>query len=160
MFCKSCGSQIDDNALVCPQCGAATPVGAVPPAAPPPPPPPPEQPTYQQPAYQQPTYQQPTYQQPYQQPYQAPASAAVDNPSVGYKFLGFCIPVVGLILYFVWKAEKPLTAKALLKFAIIGFIVSAVLSIVYIIIMAVIGASMDYNYYYHIANFASRFLIR
>ena len=24
MFCKNCGSQIDDNAVVCPHCGVAT----------------------------------------------------------------------------------------------------------------------------------------
>lgn len=40
--------------------------------------------------------------------------------------LGCCIPVVGLVLFLVWKDEKPKTAKA----AGVGALVSVILSIV------------------------------
>lgn len=35
--------------------------------------------------------------------------------------------MAGIILFFIWKNEKPKTAKALLIGAIIGFIVSALI---------------------------------
>lgn len=46
-----------------------------------------------------------------------------DTGGFGWGLLGFCMPIVGLILYFVWRDEKPLTAKACLNGAliIIGF---------------------------------------
>lgn len=152
MFCKSCGQQMDDFALACPKCGAASTTQA------PPPPPPTQQ--YQPPAYQPPQYQAPQYQAPvYQQPYQAQPVA--DVPSGGMKLLSFCIPLVGLILYLTWKDQKPISAKAMGKAALIGFIVSFVLSIAYyIIVFVVIGASSSYNYssYYSIAtNFAAKY---
>ncbi len=34
-----------------------------------------------------------------------------DSGSIGYFFLGFFIPIVGIILYFVWKQFKPKSAK-------------------------------------------------
>lgn len=148
MFCKSCGQQIDDHALACPQCGAATTAQT---QAPPPP-------QYQQPAYQQPTYQQPNYQQnAYQQPYQA--APVVDVPSGGMKLLSFCIPIVGLILFITWKDQKPVSAKAMGKAALIGFILGMVLSIAYyIVVFVVIGAASYADYsYYSIANFAAKY---
>ncbi|MBQ4047761.1 MAG: zinc-ribbon domain-containing protein [Clostridia bacterium] len=60
MFCKQCGTQLDDKALFCMQCGAKTDNAQQPVQQP-------TQPVYQQPA--QPAYvQQPVYQQPYVQP--------------------------------------------------------------------------------------------
>lgn len=149
MFCKSCGQQMDDFALLCPKCGASTTDQT---QAPPPP-------VYQQPVYQQPTYQQPNYQQPvYQQPY--PAAPVSDVPSGGMKLLSFCIPILGLILYLTWKDQKPVSAKAMGKAALIGFILGMVLSVAYyIIVFVVIGAASfsGYSDYYSIANFATKF---
>lgn len=52
--------------------------------------------------------------------------------------LGCCIPIVGLILFLVWKDTKPKTAKA----AGIGALVCVVLAVIYYIIMfVVIGAA-------------------
>lgn len=52
-----------------------------------------------------------------------------DNGGIGWSLLGFLIPIVGLILYLVWKDEKPITSKAAGKGALVSFIVSAVLSV-------------------------------
>ncbi len=35
----------------------------------------------------------------------------VDNGGIGWGLLGCCIPIVGLILFLVWKDTKPKTAK-------------------------------------------------
>lgn len=79
-----------------------------------------------------------------------------DVASGGMKFLSFCIPLVGIILYFSWKDQKPLSAKAVLKMALIGVGVSFVLSILYIIIMFVfLGAGQSSYYYYQIASLLS-----
>lgn len=52
--------------------------------------------------------------------------------------LGFCIPIVGLILFLVWKDQKPKTAKA----AGIGALVSVIIGVVYYIIaFVIIGAA-------------------
>lgn len=35
-----------------------------------------------------------------------------DNGGFGWGLLGCCIPIVGLVLFLVWKDTKPKTAKA------------------------------------------------
>ena len=64
-----------------------------------------------------------------------------DTGSIGWGVLGFFIPLVGIILYCVWRNEKPLNAKISLKGAIISFILEAVLVVVYFVcIFAMLGA--------------------
>ena len=88
-FCKNCGRQIDDNAVVCPGCGVA----------------------------------------------QNNTPAPVDNGGFGWGLLGCCIPIVGLILFLVWKDQKPKTAKA----AGIGALVSVGISVVCYVLSMVLG---------------------
>lgn len=45
-----------------------------------------------------------------------------DNGGFGWGLLGFCIPIVGLILFLVWNDSKPITAKAAGKGALISVI--------------------------------------
>ena len=158
MFCSNCGKELTDNVAFCPECGAAqktvpqeealqatpqeTPAEPVY-SAPQTPPQTPPQTTYQQPSYQQPVYQQNQYQQnqpPYQQqvPYQP--AAPVDNGSFGWAVLGFFFPIVGLILFLVWKDQKPLSSKK----AGIGALVGVILSVVFYVLVYVLifGAAM------------------
>lgn len=79
MFCKNCGQEIDDKAVICPHCGVS----------------------------------------------QKDDSSVSDSGSIGWGFLGCCIPIVGLILFLVWKDNKPKNAKA----AGIGALVSIVVGI-------------------------------
>lgn len=52
--------------------------------------------------------------------------------------LGCCIPIVGLILFLVWKDQKPKTAKA----AGIGALVSVILAVLYyVVIIVILGAT-------------------
>jgi drug/metabolite transporter (DMT)-like permease len=55
-----------------------------------------------------------------------------DSGGFGYGCLGFFIPLVGLILYLVWKNEKPNTAKAAGIGALIGFILTVISYVIYI----------------------------
>ena len=65
-----------------------------------------------------------------------------DSSSFGWAFLGFCIPVVGLVLYLVWKDSTPLKAKSAGKGALVSVIVSVIFYVIYAII---IGAAIGMN---------------
>jgi len=66
----------------------------------------------------------------------AQGPVTTDNGGFGWGLLGCCIPLVGLILYLVWKDTKPRTAAAAGK----GALFSVIISVAYYIILAVIGA--------------------
>ena len=51
-----------------------------------------------------------------------------DTPSVGLCILGFFIPLVGLILYLVFRENTPIRAGAIGKWALIGFCVNLVIT--------------------------------
>ena len=61
-----------------------------------------------------------------------------DNGGIGWGLLGCCIPIVGLVLFLVWRDQKPRTAKA----AGIGALVAVILwALWYVLAMAAgIGA--------------------
>lgn len=65
-----------------------------------------------------------------------------DAKSFGWALLGFCIPLVGLILYLVWKDQTPLKAKSCGKGALISVIVSAAAYIIYVLFIAVFLTSL------------------
>lgn len=44
----------------------------------------------------------------------------VDSGSIGWGVLGFCIPLVGLILFLAWNSTKPKSAKKAGMGALIG----------------------------------------
>ena len=94
--CPYCSAAADDSMRFCPNCGAA---------------------------FQTQNAQQP-YNQPYQQPYQNYAQP--DMPSKGLKVLSFFFPLAGLILFIVNHKQKPFSAKAYGKMALIGYILSIV----------------------------------
>ncbi len=58
-----------------------------------------------------------------------------DNGGIGWGLLGCCIPVVGLVLFLVWKDQKPRTAKA----AGIGALVAVILSALWYVIALATG---------------------
>lgn len=93
-FCRNCGKEIDDKAVVCPNCGVAQTIvnNAVP-------------------------------------------QAQEDSGSIGWGVLGFFIPIVGLILFLVWKDTKPKCAKNAGIGALVGFITGIVLVILAYVLM-------------------------
>ena len=65
-----------------------------------------------------------------------------DAPSGGYAVLGFFIPVVGLILYLVWKDQTPLRAGSAGKGALIGVIVGVVGSI----LLSILSVALSFGF--------------
>lgn len=53
--------------------------------------------------------------------------------------LGCCIPVVGLVLFLVWKDTKPRTAKA----AGIGALVSVLIGVIYYVFIIGLGVAIS-----------------
>ena len=63
----------------------------------------------------------------------------------GIKWLCFFIPLVGLILYLMWKDDKPVAAKECGKFALIGVVIGIVIAIIgNIILYSVMMSSFNY----------------
>lgn len=125
-YCSSCGKQLEDDAVFCQFCGKAQNEAAdvqreeV------------NQGEYQwNPANNTGVPQNRNREQQYQgQTYQV---APVDSGSFGWAVLGFFIPLVGLILWLVWKTERPLTAKK----AGIGALVGAIVGVIFVIVETV-----------------------
>lgn len=147
--CVRCGKEFEGESNFCPECAASVqpvnenrtePIYQQPPV---------QQPIYQQNPYQQASYQQAPYQQPYQPPYQQGAypppyqpnyqpPMEVDAPNTGFAILCFFFPLVGLILWLVWKDKTPLKAKSCGKGALIGVIVNAVVTLLFVILYIVL----------------------
>ena len=66
----------------------------------------------------------------------------VDKGSFGWAVLGFFLPIVGLILWLVWKDTRPLDSRRSRNGFIVGLIVSVVFTIIYSIFAASMLASM------------------
>ncbi len=67
----------------------------------------------------------------------AQSPTVVDNGGFGWGLLGCCIPLVGLVLFLVWKDTKPKTAKA----AGMGALVSVILAVVWYVLLMIIGVA-------------------
>jgi len=65
-----------------------------------------------------------------------------DAKSTGFGVLGFFFPVVGLILYLVWKDTMPLRAKSTGKGALAGAITGVALTILIYVVYFIIIASL------------------
>lgn len=64
-----------------------------------------------------------------------------DAPSTGFAVLCFFFPIIGLILWLVWKNEYPLKAKSCGKGALIGVIVVVAIYVIAFIIGFIAGLS-------------------
>lgn len=77
--------------------------------------------------------------------------AVEDKPSGGLKFLCFLVPILGLILYLVNMNDKPVSAKAYGKSALIGFIVGIALYVLMIVgtflLTFIFGSSASVDFY-------------
>lgn len=118
--CPYCGSQLADDVNFCTNCGGS--VADVRPMQANPQPVAQNIPGYD-PAYQ-PTRQEynPYQGNPYQQPLNpTPAPAVNDSGSIGWAILGFLFPIVGFILWLLWKDKKPQCAQKAIVGAAISF---------------------------------------
>ena len=113
-FCKYCGKEIEENVAFCAHCGAAQ---------------------KEQTAEADPTPVQTATQ--YQT--SAPQMQEPDNGGFGWGLLGCCVPVVGLILFLVWKDTKPKTAKAAGIGALVSVIATVLIYVVYFVLILSFG---------------------
>ena len=88
MYCRKCGKELDDEAVICPYCGCSTSGGKV-----------------------------------------------NDSKSMGYAVLGFFPPVVGFILWLVWKDEYPLRASSCGKGALVSVIIGVIIPVLFYVAM-------------------------
>lgn len=116
MFCRNCGSKMNENAVVCVKCGAAknggnsycpncgkeTNAGAA---------------ACLNCGCSLATTNTASH----------GVSGVNDDGNLGWGILGFLIPIAGLVLYLMWKDTKPKTAKVAGKWALISFIIGTVL---------------------------------
>lgn len=63
------------------------------------------------------------------------SDSAYDSGGLGWGILGFFIPLAGLILYVIWKDEKPKSAKSAGIGALIYVIFGLVVGLIYIIFL-------------------------
>ena len=110
MFCTNCGKSIPDGAKFCPVCGAAAPAAAGGSSSA-------NNTSFNNSQYSPPQNQQYGYNGGYP-PYIPPRP--VDAPNAGFLVLGLFFPLVGFILWLVWRDETPLRAKSAGKGALIG----------------------------------------
>ncbi|HOP57400.1 MAG TPA: zinc ribbon domain-containing protein [Bacillota bacterium] len=65
---------------------------------------------------------------------------AIDDgkTDAGFFLIGFFVPLAGLILYLLWREEKPKEGRSAGKGALVSVIVSAALGILWIVIMLLV----------------------
>lgn len=69
-------------------------------------------------------------QQPNAAPNQYTSSNPDDNPGCWMNGLCFLVPVVGLVLWFTMKSNKPKCAKSYLTWGIVGLVISVIFQII------------------------------
>lgn len=111
MNCKNCGKEYPDGTKFCDQCG-----------------------TKLEEVEQKEEAKQEIKEEPKQENTQVQNNQ--DSGSIGWGVLGFFFPIVGLILYILWKNEKPKSAKV----AGIGALISVIISFVSGFVFGVLGA--------------------
>ncbi len=62
--------------------------------------------------------------------------------TIGYAILGFLLPLVGLIVFFVIRKNKPKSAKASLIGAIISFVLSIIISVILTVLLIIKGGNL------------------
>jgi hypothetical protein len=63
------------------------------------------------------------------------SSVQGDAGGIGWWFLGFFFPLIGLILYLVWKQTQPKNSSMVGRGALVGFIANVLILILYSIIV-------------------------
>ena len=112
MYCPGCGKQITVNDHYCPYCGK-------------------QLNSDQQPSY---TVTEPQYQGQYSagnpnynyRPDYGHVNGD-DAPSIGYSIISVFVPIIGIILYFLFKRNYPNRAQACGIAALIGFLINLII---------------------------------
>lgn len=71
------------------------------------------------------------------------APVSQDSGSFGWAVLGFFVPLVGLILWLVWRPTRPNDARQSRNGFIAGVIVQVIFGIIYSVVIGSMLASMQ-----------------
>ena len=71
-----------------------------------------------------------------------------DEPNTGLNILAFFFPLIGLMMWLVWKTDYPIKAQSIGKTALISFVISVVFSIIIGCAYGAILGSVLGGYYY------------
>lgn len=99
MYCKNCGNQLAEEAIVCPDCGVAT---------------------------------DNFYK------FRGKNTNQVDEPSGLLNVIAFFFPLFGILIYAVYENTQPKRAKSVIKSALFGFVFAILLTLLYIILIALL----------------------
>ena len=67
-----------------------------------------------------------------------------DKGNIGWIILGFIVPIAGLVLYILWKKEKPKSAKQAGIGALIRVLIYGVLVLIYFLIIVIFAINWPY----------------
>ena len=123
-YCKNCGTQLEDDAVFCVNCGQKQVDGD----------------NVKREGENNNAGNYNNYNG-YNGNYNYSGADPSDAPSVGFGIIGALWWIVGLILYFVFKDKYPQRAKSCLKGIVIGIIIEVALGVVSGIVMAAFGMS-------------------
>ena len=140
MYCPYCGNKLDDGAKYCSNCGAEIqrPDSNFEPTAV----------AGKKDDFEFDFNDVPAANQSQNNSYQQPETKKEDDSNAGaFGVLGFFVPIVGFILFALWRVERPERAKASLIGAIIGIVISVFISIVYAIVVGVAMYTYEPTYY-------------
>ncbi len=99
MNCEHCGAPIEKNDKMCPYCGSAVSIDVD---------------KFEKEGH--------FFTQPVKVPSVENISNLDDNKSIVLNVIGFLFPVIGLIIYLIYRNKKPVMAESLKTWVIIGFI--------------------------------------
>jgi hypothetical protein len=109
MYCSHCGKEVKEEAIFCENCGTNLKPDS---------------------AQQNYNYNNNNYYNSY--------NKVRDQSSAGYGILCFFFPIVGLILYIIWKDEFPLRAKSCGLGALIAVFVEIAAIVIYVLLFAAV----------------------
>ncbi|MFJ7825463.1 zinc-ribbon domain-containing protein [Psychrobacillus sp. NPDC096623] len=74
------------------------------------------------------------------------SSSGEDKPNIAVNLISFCcIPILGIVMFFVWKNDKPKAAKSALIWALVSVAIWFVLSVIF----GILGVLADSSSYYY-----------
>jgi hypothetical protein len=131
MFCRACGSPLDEGNDTCPNCDTPDPADV-------------------SNALLNAHQPQTVTASPYLNVYGTykPQKPEVKDEGFMWGILGWFVPIVGLILFFVWNNTKPKSAKA----ALIGALIYWLLFGITVVILAIVAVVIGLDVFYAILN--------
>lgn len=78
-------------------------------------------------------------------------SPGEDKPSALLNVVSFCFPIVGLILFIIWRQERPLSSKSVGIWALVGFFVVPLLIFLLVFGLFFLLGIFAESYYFYLS---------